>query len=179
MEDHLFCENKNHFTGIFRQLSTCTADFVYIWEIICLCTTPNSLLKDFHIYKIIKEMIIPVYAQYTATILGQVCTTMHNLGEQVQLSNVFCLYPLNLQMEAMVYLVIGITIAFLLTATMIFSVCQCITKNSRSNSEASKLANITVSIQKFTKKCKIQGIYDLRGRRDIYQKVKLPHKPFQ
>ena len=44
-------------------------------------------------------------------------------------------------MEAMVYLVIGITIAFLLTATMIFSVCQCISKNSRNNSEASKLAN--------------------------------------
>ena len=103
-------------------------------------------------------MIIPVYAQYTATIQGQVCTTMHNLGEQVQPSNVFCLYPLNLQMEAMVYLVIGITIAFLLTATMIFSVCQCITKNSRSNAEASKLANITVSIQKFTKKCMDFGL---------------------
>ena len=155
MEDYLFCENKNHFTGIFRQLSTCTADFVNNWEIICLWTTPKFPAKGFSYSQNNEKMIIPVHAQYTATIQGQVCTTMHNLGAQVQPSNVFCLYPLNLQMEAMVYLVIGITIAFLLTATMIFSVCQCITKNSRSNAEASKLANITVSIQKFTKKCKI------------------------
>ena len=45
------------------------------------------------------------------------------------------------QMETMVYLVIGIAIAFLITATMIFSVCHCISRNSRNNPEASKLAN--------------------------------------
>ena len=44
-------------------------------------------------------------------------------------------------METMVYLVIGIAIAFLITATMIFSVCHCISRNSRNNPEASKLAN--------------------------------------
>jgi hypothetical protein len=41
-------------------------------------------------------------------------------------SNVF-------QMEAMVYLIIGITIAFLLTATLLFAICQCVAKPKSSN----------------------------------------------
>ena len=36
-------------------------------------------------------------------------------------------------MQALIYLVVGITIAFILTSTLIFSVCHCIKTNSHRN----------------------------------------------
>ena len=48
-----------------------------------------------------------------------------------------------LQMESVIYLVIGVTVAFLLTATLIFTVCHCLNKPPRSanNGATSKLTS--------------------------------------
>ena len=45
------------------------------------------------------------------------------------------------QMQALIYLIIGITIAFILTSTLIFSVCHCIKASSSQNNQDSKLVS--------------------------------------
>jgi len=44
------------------------------------------------------------------------------------------------QMQTLIYLIIGITIAFILTSTLIFSVCHCI-KNSQNTQESKLVSN--------------------------------------
>ena len=45
------------------------------------------------------------------------------------------------QMQALIYLIIGITIAFILTSTLIFSVCHCIKASSQNNQDSKLVSN--------------------------------------
>ena len=45
------------------------------------------------------------------------------------------------QMQTLIYLIIGITIAFILTSTLIFSVCHCIKASASQNNQDSKLVS--------------------------------------